>query len=484
MRRSLPQERLLPCRQQNKKMSENNSKASVRGKLSWTVGFSVALGVPLLIIPSIEYFAAYAAAFSIFIWGISVLEGFVQNMAYGEMAVDFPDASGLPGFAEKILGGSDSGVQKIIGGFCAWGYCLAWIPIPSIFTITIVDLLTGIFPALETVPRLALILVIGAAVLVLMFLMNRKGLSGHAGLQYALNIISLVPLIVLALYPLVTGQGSLSNITQHMFPDSFRLDAKTIFLMLGLFGMAEWSACAWETAAIYGPEYRDPGKDTPKALISCGLVCLAMYLLIQTSCVAVLGVDTLSTTKRPAMLLLAEQSFGKAGGIIAAFVLIIAMFTIIQTGFAGSSRAMKSMSDANTLPPVFGKVNRYGMPQNAMLFIMAINVVFFLLQDSSTIVAASSMGYSIANGLCLLAYVKHKITKKQESGSSAGFAMPRFWFIPAAVFAFINLPLFFFGLIYLMNLDYGLPTVCLALVVLALFFPLYAWNQARLRRQR
>lgn len=455
-------------------------------KLSWTVGFSVALGVPLLIIPSIEYFAIYAAAFSVFIWGISVLEGFIQNMAYGEMAVDFPDASGLPGFAEKILGGSGHGAQQIAGGFCAWGYCLAWIPIPSIFTITIVDLLIGICPALEAVPRLVLILIIGAAVLIMMLLMNRKGLSSHAGLQYALNIISLVPLIVLALYPLVTGQGHLSNISRHLFPDSFRFDAKTLFLMFGLFGMAEWSACAWETAAIYGPEYRDPVKDTPKALISCGLVCLVMFLLIQISCVSVLGVDTLSTTKRPAMLLLAEQSFGEAGGVIAALILIIAMFTIIQTGFSGSSRAMKSMSDADMLPPFFGKTNQYGMPQNAMLFIMAINVVFFLMQDSSTIVAASSMGYSIANSLCLFAYARHKRTKNRERGhrQSAGFAMPSFWYIPAAVFSVINFPIFFLGLMYLMKLDYGMPTVFLALGVLALFFPLYTWNRPLMKKKR
>ena len=67
--------------------------------LNWKQGLAIALGVPLLILPSIGTFATYLWAFAVIAWGLSVLQGFLQNMAYGEMATAFPNASGLPGFA-------------------------------------------------------------------------------------------------------------------------------------------------------------------------------------------------------------------------------------------------------------------------------------------------------------------------------------------------------------------------------------------------
>ena len=52
----------------------------------------------------------------------------------------------------------------------------------------------------------------------------------------------------------------------------------------GLMAMAQWSACAWETAAIYGPEYKQPRSDVPKALFICGAICLLTFILVQAAC--------------------------------------------------------------------------------------------------------------------------------------------------------------------------------------------------------
>ena len=76
--------------------------------IDWKQGLAIASGVPLLILPSLGYFPMWVAAAAIIIWGLSVLQGFMQNVAYAEMATTFPKASGLPGFAQHVL------PQKII----------------------------------------------------------------------------------------------------------------------------------------------------------------------------------------------------------------------------------------------------------------------------------------------------------------------------------------------------------------------------------
>jgi amino acid transporter len=65
--------------------------------IDWKQGLAIAIGVPLLILPSIGYFANYLWSFAIIVWGLSVFQGFMQNLAYGELATTFPNASGLPG---------------------------------------------------------------------------------------------------------------------------------------------------------------------------------------------------------------------------------------------------------------------------------------------------------------------------------------------------------------------------------------------------
>ncbi|WP_054865253.1 hypothetical protein [Methanosarcina barkeri] len=48
----------------------------LKRSIDWKQGLAIALGVPLLILPSIGYLTNYVWAFSIIIWGLTVLLGF------------------------------------------------------------------------------------------------------------------------------------------------------------------------------------------------------------------------------------------------------------------------------------------------------------------------------------------------------------------------------------------------------------------------
>lgn len=449
----------------------NNSK-----KLSWVAGLSISLGVPMLILPSIVYFTDYMWGFSIVVWGLSIIQGFFQNLAYAEMAVDFPDASGLPGYAQKILGSREKRLAKFTGGFSAWSYWFGWGPIPAIFILSIVEFLTGYFTKLNSLSQPLLFLCVATIVLFGLFITNKKGLQNSALAGYVLNIISLLPLVVLAVIPFISGGADISNITNNWIPPDFTLDAHHIILLLGIFGMAEWSACAWETAAVYGPEYRNPKKDVLKALCSCGIVCLVVYILVQMACIAVLGVDGVIHAAQPPMLLLAEYSFGRAGVMISVMAIIVAMVSVIQTAFLGASHAMHSMALEKNLPAFFGNVNKHGVPQNAMIAVIILNYGLLFLGKPSAIVAASAIGYAIANGLGMYSYVKYKKEKNKSSEKKDGVNLPSVWCWIALIFAIIDVPLYVIGLIYINSLDAGWSSTIVAVAILLLYIPLFVYT--------
>ncbi|MDV0446762.1 Putrescine transporter PotE [Methanosarcinaceae archaeon Ag5] len=456
--------------------------------IDWKQGLAIALGVPLLILPSIGTFATYLWAFAIVAWALSVLQGFLQNMAYGEMATAFPNASGLPGFAQAVFGAGTS-TGKFIGGFSAWGYWLAWNPVLAIFSVLIGSYLNGLVPAFAGISPMWLSLGSGIIIFGVLMLVNSRGVSGGATLGYILAIFALIPLLIITIAPFFTGAFHIENITSSWFPTDWSWDIYGILIFLGIMATAQWSACAWETAAIYGPEYKNPKKDVPKALFSCGIICLFTYVMVQTSVTGTLGVDAVIAERVSPLLPMAKMVLGDMGGIVAIVMLIAAMVLIIQTAFNGSARSMHSLAVEGNLPSFFGKLNKNGVPMVAMAVIAVFNlflIVLFSMADGgagpAAILSASAIGYVVANGISLAAYYK-AATDPKFKDLERPFKAPKGWKYVAMLFAVVNIPFYLVGIVYLNRLDAGWGPTLLGFVVLALFIPLWWWAQKEAQKK-
>ncbi|MEO8221842.1 MAG: APC family permease [Specibacter sp.] len=454
--------------------------------IDWKQGLAIALGVPLLILPSLGYLPMWVSGAAILIWGLSVIQGFMQSTAYAEMATAFPKASGLPGFAQHVFrtenyeGKYDKG--KLIGGFSAWSYWFAWNPVMAIFSILVGGYLHGMFPVLgETFSEYQLALMSGVVIFSGLFIVNWFGLKDGAILGYILGAFALIPLVILAVAPFATGKVELTNITGSWWPSDWSWDLHHILILFGLFAMAQWSACAWETAAIYGPEYKNPSKDIPKALFACGIICFFLFVLVQSSVIGVLGVDGVLAEPVSPLIPVAQAVFGQAGSMITIVLLIFAMILIIQTAYLGSSRAMHSMSTEGNLPRSLGRLNRHGTPFVAMLVIGAFNLVLISMGTPAAILAASAIGYTCANGISLFAYVKAK-KHPAFADLERPFKAPKGWKHVAMTFGLFNLPLCLIGVVYLNSLEIGWTSTWVAFLVLALYIPIWMYSQAESRR--
>ncbi|WP_238997253.1 APC family permease [Mycolicibacterium sp. CBMA 361] len=468
--------------------TQSDEVGDLKRSIDWKQGLAIALGVPLLILPSLGYIPMYLAAAAILIWGLSVLQGFAQSTAYAEMATAFPEASGLPGFAQHVFGSRNRpgkyDISKLLGGFSAWSYWFAWTPVLAIFSILVGGYLHGLFPALgKMFTDYQLSLMSGMVIFTVLFVVNWFGLKDGAKLGYVLAALSLIPLVVLTVAPFATGRFEMSKITSHWMPADWSWDLHHILILFGVFAIAQWSACAWETAAIYGPEYKNPAKDVAKALFSCGVICFFSFVLVEAAVIGVLGVDGVQAESVSPLLPVANAVFGSAGSAITIIMLIAAMVLIIQTAYLGSSRAMHSMAVEGNLPKVLGKTNRQGTPWFAMLVIAAFNLVLISMGNPAAIVAASAIGYTCANGISLFAYVKAK-RDPAFAGLERPFKAPKGWQGVAVAFGLFNLPLCVIGVVYLNSLEIGWTPTWVGFLVLAAYIPIWAYSQHEWSRSK
>ncbi|AGI47998.1 Amino acid transporter [Thermoplasmatales archaeon BRNA1] len=392
--------------------------------IDWKQGMIIAMGVPILILPGIYDIAGTAWGLSIMIWTVSVLQGFAQNLAIGEMAAAL-ETPGIGGCAQKVFTKPNEGrygFGRFIGAFTAWSYWFTWTPVIPIFTCTSVDYISKFMEhymemePLDDTGTLLLSLGFGILVFSMIVYVGSKGLSGGARAGLILALIAIVPLLVVILFPIIgitAGEGDLTGFTidrisENLTPDGWDWDAGDFMMVFGMFAYAQWCACAWESAATYGAEYKNPGKDVPKALISAGLVCLALYFLVPFVVYGMMDPETIEAWGVSTLYPIAQYDFGNIGLIIALILLIAGMVMLIQTAFLGSSRTLYFMGHEGNMPKIFTYTNKNGAPLVAMMYQFAMGIIFIIIIHFGSvgmILAASSFGFSFALGMGMLAFI-------------------------------------------------------------------------------
>lgn len=291
---------------------------------------------------------------------------------------------------------------------------------------------------------------IGVVLMLIILAIQHRGIATTASAQKVLAVIVLVPLLLVGLVPIVTGQINTMNVTGILPPTaaysgvngSWNVGGWTLFL--GGMYIAAWSTYGFETAVCYTAELKDPKRDTFRAIFYSGLLCIVFFFLIPFSFQGVYGLGGMLTpgvidgTGVAAAL---GAMVGSNPVFIQIFVIlmIMALFLAIMTAMAGSSRTLYQGSRDGWLPKYLSKTNRNGAPMGAMWTDFGFNVILLALASDVGgyfyVLAISNVGYIIFNFLNLNAGWIHRI----DSGH-----LHRPWKAPSwligvnTVLAFIN----------------------------------------------
>jgi amino acid transporter len=291
---------------------------------------------------------------------------------------------------------------------------------------------------------------IGALLMLLTFAIQHRGILGTANVQKFLGLIVIIPMFIVGIVPIITGQIDWSNYTPlaplkaAYAPEMGSWDIGGWTLVLGGMFIAAWSTYAFETAICYTSEFKDPKKDTFKAILFSGLLCLVLFSLVPFSFQGVLGLEGMLATPIVDGSGVAEAMGHMVGGgwITNLFVMlmIFALMLSIMTAMAGSSRTLYQGSQDGWLPRYLSHANSHGAPTRAMWTDLIVNLVVLAIAcaDATSfffILAVSNVGYIIFNFLNLNAGWIHRIDNAH---------VPRPWRAPTwllalgVLFAYVN----------------------------------------------
>jgi len=376
--------------------------------IRWQDAFWIASGVPALLIFSVGYIAVLTGPVSVLIWVVSVFVGLAMAFVYAEMAGMFPEKSGGP----PVFGAQAwRRYFKPIAPLNIWGYWFAWTPV-----IAIGALLMGGYIQREWFPgqtwsldwaptsdfglHINFAYVVGAAIILALLWLNHFGIKESALVQLVLGVCSLVPLGLLIIVPIFQGKIDLGNFTPFEVPGAsgwgtFELVAAGLFV-------AAWSAYAFETSVVYTAEFRNPQRDTTRAIFSSGGLCIFFYTLGPFVLLGVVGVEKIQEDPATALVPLADSVFGTSGQFLIG-LLLVALLLSINTAILGSSRTLYQASKDGWTLRFLQRTTPRGVPLRAMSFDIAFNLVLMLLGNPIYILAASTIGYMVFNSLNLMA---------------------------------------------------------------------------------
>lgn len=398
------------------------AEGTLHRNIDWKHAFWVVSGVPPLVLFTVGAIAATVGQPAWMIWIVSILMGFIQCFTYAEISGLFPHKSGGASIYGAI-GWARYG--KFIAPVTVWCNWIAWSPVLAIASgLAGAYILLGLFPADAVVNTWSLTIVdlgfikeklslrinatfvIGAALLLMTFAMQHRGVLKAAKLQKIMGIAALLPLLVIGIVPLVTGDMP----SDRFFPllplahdaagqiiqGSWNAAGWTI--VIGGMFVAAWSTYGFETAVCYTREFKDPKKDTFKAILSAGLIMLVTCTLVPLALQGALGLDGLLDPKiydgTGVGLALAQIVGG--GPIVANIIVVMLLLSLvlaIMTAMMGSSRTLYQASVDGWFPRYLSKVNKDGAPTAAMWTDLGFNLILLMLSDYLFVLAVSNVCY-------------------------------------------------------------------------------------------
>ncbi|GLK78393.1 APC family permease [Methylopila turkensis] len=436
----------------------------LKRSISWTGAFWVASGVPPLVLFSIGGIAGTTGTPAFAIWAASMMMGFLQSFVYAEIAGLFPNKSG-----GASIYGAAAWVRyaKPIAPLSVWCNWFAWSPVLSLgCSIAAGYILTAIAPDATSAIRtftlfsgslgpvsfsLNSAFFIGAALMLGTFAVQHRGILGTARVQKVVGVLVIVPLVIVGVAPLLQHGVNWSNfqpfvpLAEAYKPEPGAWNIPGWTLVLGGMFIAAWSTYGFETAICYTSEFKDPARDTFKAIFFSGLLCIAIFVIVPFTFQSELGLaGMLETPIVDGSGVAAALAHMVGGGPIIenalVMLMILALMLCLMTAMAGSSRTLYQGSVDGWLPKYLSYVNHHGAPTNAMWTDLGVNLVLLAIAcaDATSfffILAVSNCGYIIFNFLNLNAGWIHRI----DSGHiPRPYKAPTFIIALGAVFAFVN----------------------------------------------
>ena len=314
------------------------------------------------------YAARDAGPSSIVSWILAALMLGVIALVFAELGAALPLPGGFARYPHVTFGG----LTSFIASWLCW---LAYLVIPSVETMAILEYLGNEVPWLITVHQEERSLSIWGTVIaaVILFTLMVINILGVHWVTHSNNVITLWKILI----PTLTGIVLLSigfninNFEQFGFaPEGI----SGIFEALAAGGVV-FSLLGYRTIVELAGEARKPQRDVPIAIFGALLICTAIFVLVQVAFIGVLPEEQLSEGWNGIVI-------EGASGPFAAFALMLGLgwlatilyidATVSPYGTAliftsSSARLVLAMGKNRNIPSFFRRISSKGIPVTALI---------------------------------------------------------------------------------------------------------------------
>lgn len=423
--------------------------------------------------------------------------GWLLCLFLAELAAMMPERTGgAPAYAYAAFVDRMPRAYPHINGVTSWMYWLGWMPVLAVNMLLVGSYLIALLH-IPTGPELQLFgqpavplstLVVGAALSVALYIPAYFGIRFGAALATILGLLSVASLTVIVVLPLFhLGAAHAGNVFPFVTPSGASLFSGTgIGLSIQYWALLSWNVIAFEAAACYIAECRNPHRDAPIAMNLEGGFGVFIYTLLPLSMLAVLGVSGIKSDPLALFSTFAEKvvSFPGLNYVVTA-ALVVALLLSSLNAIMGCARSIYQMSRDGQGPRWMGRLNKHDVPAAAMGLNVVLNIAIMLFGAPAVIYVFSNVGYVGSFVPVLLAYF---FMRQWRPNAARPFRLPDWMKWVALGLAA------FYAFVWLVGLPWCAFTGCatgggnnliayfVGLLVVLAYFPLQWWRRWEDRR--
>jgi amino acid transporter len=379
--------------------------------VSSRLGAAIAAGVPVLVLVSMGPVAALAGPPSAAVWVLSAVVGFLMALMFAELAGAHRGVNGGVAVLAAVVLRPRSRALARLG---QWSYWLGWSP-----ALAINGLLVGTYTQQLLAPHAPawVAVLLATAVLAVSVAVNHLGMRVGGRMQAVLVACVACVVVVLFSGALIHGDVHLGHFVPFAPPGGWLSTSGWFAIAGGLF-LAGWSAYGSELALTYATRYRTGVRDAVHVLATVAAVSVLAFGLIPFLLLATIGVDAVQRDPAEAFAALSQRSTDGASVVVLGALTLALLLGLNMIAIA-SSWTLHQMAHSGDAWRFLGRLNRHGMPGNALVFDLAVNVgllvVITVLADGNTtqlpvaLLAAANVGYFVSMCLALVAaWLNHR----------------------------------------------------------------------------
>ncbi|HEY6411520.1 MAG TPA: APC family permease [Ktedonobacteraceae bacterium] len=232
----------------------------------------------------------------------------------------------------------------------------------------------------------------------LIFVINHFGIRIATRVQLTLSVLSIIPLLVLAIAIIVQG-GNSGNTLQAFNPSSVPTSGlfQGILFAITLF-------IGFEASASLGEETADPRRSIPRAVMGTVFIAAVFYLLMLYASDIGFGLANSGkwASDPTALDTLATRYVGGWLAVLIDFALLFDMLAVASAFTATSSRGWFAMARHQLLPSFLARTSRYRTPLGGNLFVLAVALLLTLVTALLKIDVLTAFGITAAIGSLLI----------------------------------------------------------------------------------